>query len=314
VFGRGNIQHCTITTVSESPVTPGVIWVGTDDGRVQVTKTHGATWTDATPAIANAGGPADRWVTRVVASGQDAGTAYVAKSGYRHDDGKPYLLKTTDCGATWTSIAANLPDKGINVVVEDATNTKLLFVGTDTGVFATIDGGGRWVRLKGNMPNVPVHDLVIHPRERDLVAGTFGRAMWITDISILEQLDEAQLGEDVRVFNIRPRARFHTSGWGGYDFYGDRYTPTDNEPNAIAITYYLREKKDRAIAITITDLSGQPVRTLTATSRQGLTTVLWNMRNQAGRDQPAGNYRVTVEVDGRTITGIATIRHLGARD
>jgi hypothetical protein len=287
---------------------PGLIWVGTDDGRVQVTRSHGAVWADTTPAVAKAGGPADRWVTRVLASGHDAGTAFVAKSGYRHDDGKAYLFRTTDYGVTWTAIASNLPDKGVNVVVEDPANAKVLVVGTDTGVFATIDGGGRWVRLKGNMPNVPVHDLVIHPRERDLIAGTFGRAIWITDISILAQLDEARLAEDVRVFDIRPRARVRTSGWGGYDFYGDRYTPTDNEPDALAITYYLRDQKERSIAINITDLSGQPVRTLTATSRRGLNTVLWNMRSQAGLEQPAGDYRVTVEIDGRTFAKTATIR------
>jgi photosystem II stability/assembly factor-like uncharacterized protein len=308
VFGRGNIQHCTITTISESPLTAGVLWVGTDDGRVQVTRTHGAAWIDATAAIVKAGGPADRWVTRVLASGADAATAYVAKSGYRHDDARPYLFKTTDYGATWTSIAANLPDRAINVVVEDAANPRLLFVGTDAGVFATIDGGGRWVRLKGNMPNVPVHDLVIHSRERDLIAGTFGRAIWIADISILEQLDETRLAEDVRVFDIRPRARVRTSGWGNYDFYGDRYTPTDNEPNAIAIPYYLRDAKDRAVSITVSDWSGQPVRTLAGTSRKGLNTVLWNMRNQAGAEQPPGHYRVTVEIGGRTFTTTATIR------
>ena len=308
VFGRGNIQHCTITTISESPVTPGVIWVGTDDGRVQVTRTHGAVWTDATSAIAKAGGPADRWVTRVLASSRDAGTAYVAKSGYRHDDSRPYVFRTTDYGATWTSIASNLPSHGVNVIVEDTSNTKVLFAGTDAGVFATVDGGARWVRLKGNMPNVPVHDLAIQPREHDLIAGTFGRAIWITDISILEQLDEVTLAEDAHVFDIRPRARVQTSGWGNYDFYGDRYTPTENEPNAMAVTYYLRDQKDHSVAIRIADLSGQLVRTLTATSRQGLNTVMWNMSNQAGREQPAGDYRVTVEIDGRTIARTATIR------
>jgi hypothetical protein len=218
------------------------------------------------------------------------------------------VFRTTDYGATWTSIASNLPSHGVNVIVEDTSNTKVLFAGTDAGVFATVDGGARWVRLKGNMPNVPVHDLAIQPREHDLIAGTFGRAIWITDISILEQLDEATLAEDAHVFDIPPRARVQTSGWGNYDFYGDRYTPTDNEPNAMAVTYYLRDQKDHSVAIRITDLSGQPVRTLTATSRQGLNTVMWNMSNQAGREQPAGDYRVTVEIDGRTIARTATIR------
>jgi len=308
VFGRGNIQHCTMTTLSESGLAPGVLWVGTDDGRVQVTKTGGANWIDATAAVAKAGGPVDRWVTRVLASAREAGTAYVAKSGYRHDESKPYLFKTTDYGATWVSIAGNLPNTNINVIVEDAANTNLLLVGTDGGVFATIDGGGRWVRVKGNMPNVPVHDLVIQPREHDLVAGTFGRAIWTTDISVLEQLSEARLSDDVSVFDIRPRARVHTSGWGGYQLYGDRYTPTENEPDAIAISYYLRDAKNRSIAVRITDLAGAPLKTLPAASAAGLNTVLWDMKDEKGTDQPAGDYRVAIEIDGKVTNKLATIR------
>jgi len=164
------IQHCTITTISESPAAAGVIWVGTDDGKVQVTRNAGTSWTDATKAIVKAGGPEDAWVTRVFASNFSAGTAYVAKSRLRQDDFRPFLFKTSDFGATWTSISNNLPARSINVIVEDYKNPDLLFVGNDTGVFVSLDRGKRWTPLKGNMPTVPVHDLAIHPREGDLIA------------------------------------------------------------------------------------------------------------------------------------------------
>jgi photosystem II stability/assembly factor-like uncharacterized protein len=306
-FGRGNIQFCTLTTISESPVTAGVIWTGSDDGRVQVTRTHGATWTDVTAAIAKAGGPADRWVSRVFASSHDAGTALVAKNGFRQDDFAPYLFRTTDYGATWTPIAGNLPQQPINVVWQDRLNRNLLFVGTDKGVWVSIDGGGRFVRMKGSMPDVPVHDLLVHPRDRDLVVGTYGRALYITNVSALQQLSEEVLAEDVHLFDPVPRTPLQTSGWGNYDFYGDRFVSTPNEPNGIPVTYYLRDGQERKVSVRVADLSGAPLRTIPGTSQQGLNMVRWDMRDTTGRLQAAGEYLVTLEVDGRTFVKRARI-------
>ncbi len=308
-FGRGNIQHCTITTISESPVTAGVIWVGTDDGKVQVTRTHGAIWHDATAAIQKAGGPADRWVSRVFASSHDAGTAYVAKTGFRNDDFKPYLFKTTDFGATWTSISAGLPDQPVNVVWQDRKSRSLLFVGNDKGVWVSIADGAGWVQMKGNMPAVPVHDLLVHPRENDLVVGTYGRAFYITDVSVLQQMSDKLLAEDMHLFDIEARAPLQTSGWGNYDFYGDRYASTPNEPNAITITYYLRDKTDHKVSVKVADMQGQLVRALEGTSLQGLNTVSWDMRDGERRLQPFGSYLVTLEVNGRKFVKTARIRH-----
>ena len=307
-YGRGNIQHCTITTIAESPVTAGVIWIGTDDGKVQVTRTHGAAWMDATAAVGNVGGPADRWVSRVFASSHEAGTAYVSKTGFRNDDFKPYLFKTTDYGATWTSISAGLPEQPINVVWEDRKNPRLLFVGNDKGVWVTIDGGARWVRMKGDMPNVPVHDLLVHPREQDVIVGTYGRAIYITDVSVLQQLTENVLAQDVHVFDIKSRKPFQASGWGNYDLFGDRYTPTPNEPNAISIHYYLRDKTERRVSVKVADFTGQLIRSLDGTAQQGLNTVRWDMRDTERRAVPSGDYLVTVAIDGRTFVKRATIR------
>ena len=306
-FGRGNIQFCTITTISESPVTAGVIWAGTDDGKVQVTRSHGATWTDATAALAKAGAPADRWVSRVFASSHDAGTAFVAKNGFRHDDFSAYLFTTTDYGATWTPIAGNLPAQPINVVWQDRINRHLLFVGTDKGVWVSIDGGGRWVRMKGTMPDVPVHDLLVHPRDRDLIVGTYGRALYIADVSVLQELDEQVLAEDVHLFDLVPHAPLQASGWGNYDFYGDRFVSTPNEPNGIPVTYYLRDPQQRTISVRVADLSNQPLRTIPGTSHQGFNTVRWDMRDSTGRLQAAGGYVITLEIDGRTFVKTAHI-------
>jgi hypothetical protein len=276
-----------------------------------VTRTNGATWTDATPAIEKAGGPRDRWVSRVFASSHQPGTAYVAKNGYRHDDFAPYLFKTTDYGATWTSIGRGLPDQPINVVWQDRANPGLLFVGNDKGVWVSIDDGARWVRMKGTLPNVPVHDLLVHPRERDLIAGTYGRGIYIANVSVLQQLDEQVLAADMHVFDIEAGRHFQTSGWGNYDFYGDRHLTTPNEPNALSIDYYLREAKDRKVSITIATPSNQLLRALTGTALQGLNTVRWDMRDSGGKLQPRGDYPVTVDIDGRRFAKTARIRHPG---
>jgi photosystem II stability/assembly factor-like uncharacterized protein len=310
-FGRGNIQFCTITTISESPLTAGVIWIGTDDGKVQVTRTNGTNWADVTAAMEKAGGLRDAWVSRVFASSHEPGTAYVSKNAYRQDDFKAYLFKTTDYGATWVSLSRGLPDQPINVVWQDRQNPRLLIVGNDKGVWVSIDEGARWVRMQGNMPNVPVHDLLVHPREHDLIVGTYGRAMYVTDVSVLQQLDEKALTEDIHLFDIEPRSPFQASGWGNYDFYGDRHITTPNEPNAVTINYYLRDAQERKVSITIADLSNRLLRTITGTSLQGLNTVRWDMTDSGDKLQPRGDYVVTVEIDGRKFARTARIRHPG---
>jgi len=310
-FGRGHIQFCTITTISESPLTAGVVWIGTDDGKVQITRTNGTNWADVTAAIEKAGGPREAWVSRVFASSHQPGTAYVSKNAYRQDDFRAYLFKTTDYGATWESLGRGLPGQPINVVWQDRQNPQLLIVGNDKGVWVSIDDGTRWVRMQGNMPNVPVHDLLVHPREHDLVVGTYGRAMYVTDVSVLQQCDEKVLAEDIHLFDIEPRGAFQASGWGNYGFYGDRHITTPNEPNAITISYYLRDTQERKVSATIADLSHQLLRTIAGTSLQGLNTLRWDMRDSAGKMQPRGDYLVTVEFDGRKFAKTARIRHPG---
>ncbi|MFC2167342.1 WD40/YVTN/BNR-like repeat-containing protein, partial [Acidobacteriota bacterium] len=160
--GDGNIQYCTITTIDESPLVPGLLWVGTDDGNVHISKDGGGNWTQLNSRIS---GNPGYWVSRVTASNHDPGTAYVSYTGYRRDDFRPFIYKTTDYGQTWASIAANLSNEPINVVKEDRINPNLLYVGTEFAVYISIDSGKSWVKMKNNMPTQPVQDLLIHPRE-----------------------------------------------------------------------------------------------------------------------------------------------------
>jgi photosystem II stability/assembly factor-like uncharacterized protein len=179
--GTGNIQYATITSIDESPVIGGVIWAGTDDGNVQVTRDGGKTWTNVADKIT---GHPGYWVSRVIASHHEAGTAYVTVTGLRHDDPKPFGWKTTDYGATWTSIVGNLPNEAVNVIREDRRNPNLLFIGTDFGLYGSLDGGSNWRPMKNGLTTIPVHDVLIHPREQELIVGTHGRGIYIADAQL----------------------------------------------------------------------------------------------------------------------------------
>jgi photosystem II stability/assembly factor-like uncharacterized protein len=317
------IQHCTIVTISESPATAGVIWVGTDDGKVQLTRNGGTNWTDVTRNIARAGGPEDAWVTRVFASNSNAGTAYVTKSRMRQDDFRAFLYKTTDYGVSWTSIAGDLPNRSINVVFEDYKNPDLLFIGNDAGVHVSLDGGGHWFPLKGNVPVVPVTDLVIHPRESDLVVGTYGRGIWITNVALLREISQAVLNEDVHFFSVQPRPRRNEGAVGNYRLLGDQQLVTSNEPDGLTFTYYLKEQPKEKVTLTIDRADGTTLRTLEANAKAGLNRVVWQLGgfnfppvtggdSRGGpqgqlREIPPGDYEVTLKVGEKKSTQKARV-------
>ena len=295
--GFGNIQYCTITTLAESPHTAGIIWAGTDDGRVQVTRDDGRSWTDATPKLVAAGAPANYWVTRVTPSSHVAGRAYVTITGFHRDDFKPLVFRTDDFGATWQSLSATLPASApANVIIEDAKNASLLFLGTDRGLFASIDGGARWVLMKANMPIVPVRDLIIHPRENDLVVGTHGRGLFLTDITPLQEMTEQVLAKPVHLFGIEPKGMRVESGWGNYRLFGDDILNTPNEPNGMSIAYHQRDATP--VTITITNAAGATVRTLQQPAGTGLQRVLWNLRDAQNQQVQPGTYTVTLTAGG----------------
>ena len=202
---RGGAEtHASLITVVESPMRPGIIWTGTDDGNVQVTQDGGATWTNVRTNLPASQVPERTWVSRVEPSRFDVGTAYVTFDAHRTGNFKPYVFKTTDFGKTWTNITANLPAREpVYVIKEDLRNPQLLFVGTEFGAYASIDGGKAWHEIPG-LPTVAVHDLVIHPRDNDLIAATHGRSLWILDdITPLQQLTPSVLGASAHAFGNR---------------------------------------------------------------------------------------------------------------
>lgn len=296
------IQYCTITTISESPATPGVIWVGTDDGKVQVTRDAGKTWTDVTAAVAAAGGPANVWTSRVYASRFAAGTAYAAKTGRRQDSFKPYLFKTTDYGATWTNIAANLPEWPVNSILEDPRQASILFAGTDIGVFASTDGGERWMAFKSNMPPAAVTDMVIQPHEQQLVAGTYGRGIWVADIAPIREMTAQNL-KGPYLFPVLPKPIRHEGALGNYHLLGDSFPVTPNEPNGLIVYYYLDHDLSQPVTVTVTDGEGKVVRTLTGSAKAGLNHVTTEALRgfgggrggRAATPMPPGPYTVTLQ-------------------
>lgn len=256
--GRGHIKYCTITTFNESPLKPGILWAGTDDGKVQCTYDNGASWTDCTPALTAAGSPVGFWTTRVVASANDLSAAYVSISGYTQDDFRSLLFKTTDKGKSWKKIARNLPDQTINVIAEDTDNKNLLFAGTDRGLYVTVNGGMEWIKFE-QIPAVPVKDIVIHPRENDLIVATFGRGLYITNILPLKALNDSVFKIDAVLFPVKSKPLKNysdASRLGNLRLSGNTHPYTTNEPNAFEIYYYINQDQYKPPKnSTLTDLN-----------------------------------------------------------
>ena len=233
-----------IVSLTESPKKEGLIYVGTDDGLIQVTQDGGATWTKYDKF---SGVPASTYVSRLAASHYDANTAFAAFDNHKNEDFKPYLLKSTDGGKTWTSIAGDLPDNGpVLAFAEDPVNPNLLFAGTEFGAFFTVDGGKKWIQLKGSFPTVAVRDMVIHPRAGDLIVATFGRSFYILDdVSPLRQIKAEALQQPALMFPAKDAPLYiqrRPLGGTKKAFQGDAFFTADNPPFGAVFTYYLKEK------------------------------------------------------------------------
>jgi len=327
--GDGNIQYCTITTIDESPLEEGVLWVGTDDGNVWLSRDGGKNWKKLNDRIP---GHPGYWVSRIVASSHFAGTAYLAFTGYRHDDFRPFLYKTNDYGETWVSIAGNLPNEPINVIREDPWNPNLLFVGTDLGLHVSLDGGQSWIKLKNNMPTQPVHDLKIHPREKEIIVATHGRSIFIADISPLEEMTPEVLAKNIHLYSIKPRVRWvanRTPHSSSANFNGE------SEPNAVAIYYHLKTRITSPVKIQIWK-GDRLINEMDGPNSSGLHRVLWNMMIRRERSEaeikalqerlerarafggfdprfvtapaPAGEYRVVLKAGTTELSTMAVIK------
>jgi len=311
----GIAYYSDITTISESPLKKGLLYVGTDDGNLQVSRNGGKTWKNVIDKVP--GVPKYTYVSRVVTSRFDEGTAYATFDGHRNDDFKAYVFMTTDYGESWKSISSNLPEGStVNVIREHHRNPHLLFVGTERGAYVTIDRGRRWVRMKSNLPVVPVDDIAIHPRENDLIFGTHGRSVWILDdITPFERLTEDVLASPSYLFDIREATIFRPFSHKGS--LGHKVFVSPNLPYGAMISYYLKDKA-KNVRIIIEDKEGKKIRELKGAKEAGINRITWDLRydpplqidggqmarrfRARGPDVLPGEYKVTLKVIDQEMT------------
>jgi len=293
-----------IVTMNESPVKAGVLYVGTDDGNLQVSRDDGKTWKNV---VANVGVPKGTYVTRVLASKFSEGRVYATFDGHRGSDFKPYVFVSEDFGATWKPIAANLPEGGtVKAVREDPYTPDLLFVGTERGLWISFDRGAGWVKAPSPLPTVPVNDIQVHPREHDLILGTHGRGVWVLDdITWMEQLAGKTSATNATLFDPRSAVEFRAANTKAVT--GSRVFTSTNAPNGAILTYYLKSRPEGDVKITILDKTGKTVlRELTDLAAEpGLYRVSWDLR-VAGQPTPAGPTRSARPTQTAAVTSQAT--------
>jgi photosystem II stability/assembly factor-like uncharacterized protein len=300
-------MHTTSYAIAESPKSPQVIWVGTDDGNLQVTRDGGKSWTNVVGNIR--GLPRNAWVSTVEPGHFDAGTIYVTFDVHTFGDMRPYAYKSTDYGKTWTSlIAVNAPVRGYaHVIKEDLVNPQLLFLGTEFGLYVTVDGGRQWARYKGgDLPAVAVRDLAIHPRDNDLVIATHGRGIWIVDdITPLRALTPPSVARHAGFVQSAPVVQQIAAGGGWAN--GDAEFVGPNPPGDAVITYYLQKRHIFGdMKLEVHDSTGKLLATLPTTKRRGLSRAAWSMRMPPARIPPAAS--AAFGVGPRYMPGTYTIR------
>ena len=285
-FNQATTRLSTITALDESPLLEGLIYAGSDDGLLHVTEDGGKSWrkVEAIPGL-----PEFSYVTDVRPSPRDANTVFATFNNWQRGDYKPYVLKSTDRGKSWTSIAGNLPQRsGAWSIVQDHVNPNLLFVGTEFGVAVTADGGNHWIPLRGGIPTSQARDLAIHRREGDLVVGTFGRGTFILDdYSALREVTPQAMSEEARLFPLRDPYQYNELGqveaaWG------DVATP--NPPYGAIFTYNIGQQPatDTKLALSITDDAGKQVRRLELSAGVGMNRIAWDLRGEPPASTPGG--------------------------
>ena len=309
----GQAAYGTLTAIAESPLDAKVLYTGSDDGQLQVTRDLGATWTNLTSKLP--GLPPNTYVSSVLASRHAAGRVYATFDGHYNDDYKPYVYISEDYGRTWRSIAAGLPETSVHRIREHPRNARLLFVGHERGIDVSVDGGASWTSLDTNMPPVPVDDIAIHPRDNALVAGTHGRSLWVLDdIGPLEHLTADAIRSDATLLPIAPARLLSIYGPQAWFGAGQFFAP--NPTFGAVITYYLREAPKADVQVDIAGPDGQPLRALHSPAGKGLNRLTWDLRMEppipgqaptgaggfggppAGPLVVPGRYAVTVTVPG----------------
>lgn len=307
----GNVAYGTLTAISESPFRFGLLYAGSDDGLVHVSKDAGGRWTKISDSF-----PKDLWVSRVVASSHKKERVYVALNGYRWDDFKPYVYVSENYGATWKDIGGNLPISPVNVIKEDPVNENLLYLGTDNGAYVSFNKGESWEVFSKELPNVAVHDLVIQPEAKQLVLGTHGRSLYVADISLLQKLNSKTMGEivlaEMETINFSPR-------WGSkFSTWGEVYEPKPK------IQFY--SPQSGKATITITSEDGKQLQQWDVNAEKGVNVLEYDLTiSQKGigyfekkKDKiakaengkyylPKGKYELHVSVIGKNATSVLKV-------
>jgi photosystem II stability/assembly factor-like uncharacterized protein len=317
----------TLTSVSESPIVPGVLWVGSDDGALQVSRDGGASWDEVGANIP--GGTRGYYISRVEASHFDEAVAFASLDGHRSDDLRPYVFMTRDFGQSWQSISDGLPERGnVRTVRQDLRNANLLFAGTEFGFFISLDQGGSWQPFMNGLPTVRVDDVLVHPRDNDLVLATHGRSVWVLDdITALQAATPGILREDTYLFEPREAVLWQNDPRLSRSVTGNKNWRGDSAAPGTAISYYLGSVPSGEMTLTVENLaSGDVFRDLEPTTVRGLNRVQWDMRGNPpprqegqgggfgggrfGNRGPlaeAGVYRVTLTVDGQDFTRLVKV-------
>ncbi len=302
-------MHTTIYSISESPKNANVLWVGTDDGNVQVSRDGAKTWTNVVGNVPNL--PKNSWVSWVEASRYDAGTAFAAFDRHTFGDMTPWVFKTTDYGKTWTRLAG--PDQKVrgyaHVIKEDTVKKDLLFLGTELGLWISLDGGKVWSQFKGgDFPNVAVREVQVQARENDLVLATHGRGIWIIDdLTPLRALSDEILQKTTAFLPVRAIQQRMPANGGWAD--GDAAFSGENPPNGVAITYYLRTRHIYGpIKLEVFDAANKLVDTITPSKRRGINRVAWNMRVKPPKVPRAAQVAFAASQGPRVPPGLYTFR------
>lgn len=268
--------YCTIFTVMESPAQKGVIWTGSDDGLIHVTRDGGKSWENVTPS------PMPAWIqiNSIDASPHNAATAYAAATMYKSDDFKPYLYKTSDYGKSWKKITNGIPDGAFTRVIrEDPNRRGLLYAGTETGIYVSFDDGENWQSLQLNLPVTPITDLTVHKREKDLVVATQGRSFWVLDdLPVLHQTTDAVAQAGVHLF--KPEDAYRMEGGGG--FRQPRSSLGENPPNGVVVYFYLKDKPGGEVTLEFLDSGGKSIRKFSSKAEETAPT-----REEGSRGAPA---------------------------
>jgi hypothetical protein len=294
------------TALAESPTNPDVLWAGTDDGFLWVTRDGGTNWENVTDKLKAAGLPGYRWVASIEPSRvrDKTGRCYVVLDAHRSDDDKPYVFATEDYGQTWKSLVANLPAFGsTRVLREDAVNPDLLYLGTEFGIWASVNRGGSWAKLNNNLPTVAVHEVAQPTTASEIVVATHGRSLWVLDVASLRQMTPAVLQAPVTLFAPAPATRWRVESGRDNPYSLDVRKFYGTNPYRGAILDYVLTQPAKDVSLKVLDVTGKTVQEFRGgvSKEAGFHRLPWNLTQTGGGAAlvPAGAYRVVLTVDGK---------------